>query len=466
MKDNINVLIKSRKQRLSVTFSCRSLVLTGLLAGLLWNCTEVKDWSAPKDNIPPGAVTVVDVKNVNGGAIIRYTLPNDNDLMGVKAVYLFDEDDIQREAYASAFRDSIVLDGYADTNEHVVELYTVDKSGNMSSPVPVTVQPETPPIELIRRSLKVSPTFGGLYAAWENPLGKSMDIALYTIDSVGDRVLHERYYSGAVNGSYSFRDLEIREQPFHIELRDRWNHYALPLYTVMKPLFETQIVGRDEQNRDIWSLYGLNDGTNTYRGDGNKFLNTTPFSALFDGVLYSGQWWSTEVCMLQNYISGGGTSYLYPVYFTIDMGKQSVYSRLAYYARNRSPEYSAWCWYEFEVWGTNNPKPVTEIGDGSILDNLKYWTSWEAIEGTDAWKSDWIKLADCVIQFPSGTPNNVSSVTSAEDVAFVRNGFHFDVDPDKTNVPCRYIRFVVRKTNNGANYLQATELMFWGAYVE
>jgi hypothetical protein len=253
-------------------------------------------------------------------------------------------------------------------------------------------------------------------------------------------------------------------------LRDRWNHYSRPLDTILKPLFETQIKGRDEMGRVIWSLYGWDDGTNKYRGDVNTTITaTTPFSALFNGVLYSsatGEWWSSDVCMLQNYIPGGGTSYLYPVYFTIDMGVSAVYSRLAYYARARSPVYSAWCWYDFEVWGTNNPQPITEIGDGSILDNLKYWTNWEVVDATDAWKNDWIKLADCVIQFPSGTPNNVSSVTSAEDIAFVQNGFHFDIDTDKTNVPCRYIRFVVKKTNNGANYLQASEISFWGAYVD
>jgi hypothetical protein len=464
MKKDINMLTGGKWYGLPY-----SLVLVGFLANLLFSCTEVKDWSDPKDDVPPGTVTNVKVSNVNGGAIISYTLPNDNDLMGVKAVYSFDENDEQREAYASAFRDSIVLDGYADTGEHTVELYAIDKSGNVSSPVSVTIKPETPPIELIRRSLKVVPTFGGLYATWENLSGKSMDIALYIIDSTGDKVLYERHYSAVARGSYSFRNLEIKAQSFHIELRDRWNHYAMPLDTVMEPLFEMQIPGRNELGGDIWSLYGWSDGTNTYRGDSNKPLNTTPFSVLHDGETLNGnggKWWSTDVCMLQNYIPEGGTSYVYPVYFTVDMGRQAVYSRLAYHARPRTPVYSSWCWYEFEVWGTNDPKPITAIGDGSILDNLKYWTSWEAVEATDAWKNDWTKLADCVIQFPSGTPNNVSGVTSADDVAFVQKGFHFDVDPDKTNVPCRYIRFVIRKQNNGANYLQATELQFWGAYVE
>jgi hypothetical protein len=372
--------------------------------------------------------------------------------------------------FASAFSDTIVLDGYIDTNEHTVELFTVDNSGNLSLPVSVKIQPKTPPVELIRKTLKITPSFGGVYANWENPLGKSIDITLYTIDSVGDRVLHDRYYSTAADGKYSFRNLEIKEQQIYIELRDRWNHYAAPLDTTLTPLFERRIPGRNELGTDIWNLYGWADNTNLYRGDVVKQLNTdSPFRIIHDGIFNTdggGRWWGIDVTMMSRYISTGSTSYLYPVYFTIDMGKRASYSRLTYWPRYRSPTYSGWCWYEFEVWGVDNPKSITEIGDGSQLDNLKYWTSWDEIEGTDAWKNDWVKLADCVIQFPSGTPNNVNSVTSAEDIEFVRSGFSFDIDPDKTGYPCRYLRFVIKKTNNGANYIQATELGFWGAYVD
>jgi hypothetical protein len=463
-------ILKNRKEQ-PVTSFIRRLLMLVIPAGLLWSCTEVKDWSDPADDTPPGTVTVVDVENFSGGAIIRYTRPDDNDLMAVKAVYSFDENDIRREVYASAFRDSIVLEGYADTGEHTVELYAIDESGNLSSSVPVTIHPGTPPIDVIRQSLKVTPTFGGLYTTWENPLGKSMDITLYRIDSVGERVLHDRYYSSAFNDSYSFRNLASEEQPFHIELRDRWNHYATPLDTIMEPMFETQIMGRDELNRNVWSLYSMENNTYLYMGEA-KTLSDRPFSRVFDGNIPTtdnlNYFWAADPTLPSDYFPGGGNSYIWPVYFTIDMGVPAVYSRLVYYTRLRNPNgYFAWVWYDFEVWGTNTkPKDISEIGDGSKIDNLKYWTSWEAIEATDAWKNDWIKLADCVIEFPSGWPNDVVGVTNAEDIEFVQNGFHFDVNPDKTNVPCRYIRFVIKKQNNGANYIQAIELQFWGAYIK
>src|SRR5690606_18906910 len=132
--------------------------------------------------------------NINGGAIIYYTLPNDNDLLGAKAVYTFSENEETLEAYASAFKDSIIIEGYANTNEHTVQLYAVDRSNNLSEAVPVTIRPLTPPVSLIRETLTANATFSGVRVIWENPLKKPISISLYTLDESGDRVLFERHY--------------------------------------------------------------------------------------------------------------------------------------------------------------------------------------------------------------------------------------------------------------------------------
>src|SRR5690606_41224882 len=66
----------------------------------------------------------------------------------------FSENEEPMEVYASAFKDSIVLEGYANTEEHIVQLYAIDKSNNLSQPVSVTIQPLTPPISLIRQDRK------------------------------------------------------------------------------------------------------------------------------------------------------------------------------------------------------------------------------------------------------------------------------------------------------------------------
>src|SRR3546814_11533024 len=77
-----------------------------------------------------------------------------------------------------------------------------------------------------------------------------------------------------------------------------------------------------------------------------------------------------------------------PMYFIIDMGKQAAYSRLRIWMRNRAPLFSGPIMTRFEIWGTNSPKPLDEIGDGSKEANLRYWTGWPEGGGTKEWRSE------------------------------------------------------------------------------
>ena len=153
-----------------------------------------------------------------------------------------------------------------------------------------------------------------------------------------------------------------------------------------------------------------------------------------------------------------------PLYFTLDMGKKASYSRLRYWMRSRTPVFSAQTFTSFEVWGTNEPKPLSLIGDGSKEDNLKYWTEWPEVNGTDEWKNDWEKLADFKLTLPSGTtdPNALTN----EDIEFVKAGFEVEMDPQYANEPFRYIRFVIRECREPSAQIQLSELKFWGAYKE
>lgn len=454
--------MKSFLQR-SAFVSASALIL---LAG--WQCSQPTEWEDPADSTPPGPVSGVKITNVNGGAIVEFTPPEAEDLMGVKALYRPNESDTPREIWASAQSDTILLDGYGDTREHRVELYAVDESGNLSTPVEAVIRPLEPAIESIRRTLDVRATFSGVRTAWKNPLKKPINITLYTLDASGEKVVFDRYFSSGAEDAYTFRQLEAEEQPFHIELSDRWGNTAPAMDTLLTPLYETQILGR-ENNIDVWSLYGFNDNTNKFRGDvfeagGSSKTFATPFNRTIDGVWDNGSsdYWYVRPLFMSNWIPGKSSIALYPQHFTLDMGRPAAYSRLKIWTRNRTPIYSAWVWYEFEVWGTNEVKPVT----GDIEEDLRYWTSWEEIGGTDQWKEGWEKLCDCSITFPSGTPNSSPSVTSVDDVAFVRNGFEFPVDDAMTAKPFRYLRFVLKKQNVQETYIQWGELQFFGAYAD
>jgi hypothetical protein len=444
-----------------------NILLGVALLLIIWNCSEVQDWSDPKDNIAPGMITNAQVENLNGGARITYTLPGDNDLLGVKAVYSFSEDGEVREAFSSAFRDTIELVGFPDTDEYTVELITLDKSKNESDPVELKIKPLTPPVNIIRQTLKVSPAFGGLYTTWLNEMKENIAISLYSKNSTGEFALYDTYYTEASEGQYAFRGLENTEKEFRIVIRDRWKNYSNPLDTILTPLFEEEIVGRDDTG-DIWQRYGFDDKTCIYRGDISSQMPKShrQFRVIHNGSGFHNHfWWGSgpDANKLEQFIDWPDSEYeVEPIYFTIDMGRKASYSRHRFWMRSREPLFSAQCWTSYEIWGTNELKPINEVGNGSKEDNLKYWTNWPEVEGTDEWKNDWVKLADCVLTLPSGETD--PSLVTEEDREFIRAGFEFEMFPEKANEPFRYLRFVIRESKASHTQIQLAELKFWGAY--
>jgi hypothetical protein len=440
------------------------------LIALLWGCEEVKDWRDPTDDVPPGPITNVRVENLNGGARLVYNLPDDDDLMGAKAVYSFHENDIVREMYASAYTDTIVLDGYGDTEEHTVMIYAIDKSRNVSEGTPVTIRPLTAPIHTIRTTLNVIEAFGGVYVTWNNENRKEIAVSLYTLDEDGNQNLIDTYFSTAAEGANRFRGLPATEQRFRIEVYDRWNNYATPLDTTLTPMFEEEVFGK-VNGVTYWKLLGMIDQSFRIRGDLQSY-NPYVFDRIFDDDLFidgSGAYWQVTNTPTLYFpeLPNGTTVELWPMYFTVDMGRKASYSTLKIWMRDRSAighAFSANIMSDFEVWGTNNPKPTAQVGDGSREANLRYWTSWPLAEGTDEWKNDWEKLADCHVILPSGITKSYGyTALSDEDQQFVRDGFLFEMDPAMAGKAFRYLRFCIKSTNSDVPQIQMCEMRFWGA---
>jgi hypothetical protein len=446
-------------------------------AGLLCQCAQPEDWSDPKDSVPPGEISNVLVEPTNGGARITYTLPTgDSDLIGAKVEYSLADDGEVMSRYASAGSDTIELEGYGDTLQHAAMLYVVDRSGNLSAGKPLVIKPKTPLIELMRRTLRAYTAFGGVRITWDNPDRKEMAVSLYTPDSTGYMVLYDTYFSNDQNGTVTFRPLESEEQQFRIELHDRWNNYAPLLDTTLTTLFEQRLPGRVNSSQYIWLQVGDADGTYWYRGDTHndtRVSNTVnrTFRLVHNGarVTEGGQnyWNPGEGFALSDYVPGLSGALPYPMYFTVDMGRKAVYSRMNILPRLREPNYSCALPCNFEIWGTNDLKSITDIGDGSKAENLRYWTSWTEANGTDEWKNDWVRIADCHLVLSSGASKYTAGMPlSEDDIDRYRNrGFDFDMDPSISE-GYRYLRWVIYETNTDQKLLFIDEILFWGAYTD
>ncbi|MDR0560053.1 MAG: DUF5126 domain-containing protein [Prevotellaceae bacterium] len=456
-----------------------------VIAILTLQCTEEKDWHEPTDSVPPGTVTGVKVENLHGGAKISFTPPSDDDLLAVKAVYSFSDNDEPKSIYASATKNEIMLTGYADTLPHDVTLYAVDKSYNLSAPVNTTVKPLISPVSLIRKSLRVYSTFGGIYVTWDNDGQTLVDVSVSTPDEAGQYALNERYYTTAKLGKYTFRGYADVPTKFRLHVRDRWNNYSEPCDTVITPMFEQEL-DRRINSSDQWTQLGYDGIDNNsweYRGDMVYPPGSNQsFRVILDNAYFrDGTYWVTRSANAPNF----------PGYFTIDLRRNIHLSRMRMWLRDRhglGSYISAGIMNDFEVWGSNNPRPVDEIGGGDFVANLEYWTSWTSyaatscglpsghqthsaianISGTDAWKNDaqylWTKIGDFKLYLPSGIHYDDGTPLTAEDIQFVINGFSYDFDATKADMSFRYLRFVIRDGTNHSPQSSIAVLRMWGYY--
>jgi hypothetical protein len=195
---------------------------------------EIKDYSDVPDNIPPGQVKNVTYTPSPGGVTFRYTLPDDEDLMGVKAVYT-NERGMELVMRSSGYIDSLIITGLGTTDEREVKLYAVDNSNNDSEPVTVTIIPGQSDIYNIVESVIVEPYSGGVKLNWNNPNKRDIAVELLYMDATEEYIAYETFYSNTEAGyGFKFGGLEQVHSNFGVYVRDRWgNTSPVKYYTVV-----------------------------------------------------------------------------------------------------------------------------------------------------------------------------------------------------------------------------------------
>ena len=173
------------------------------------------------DNIPPGMVTIDDVINTPGGAIIYFTPPADDDLLYVKASFS-DENQIDREVIVSSVIDSLNIVGFAEQGDYPVEVVAVDRGENESEAVVINISPLEAPIHAILNSMVGSQDFGGINIAYQNPTRAEVSLNMSTIDENGNIVFRESFYTSQADSYYSFRGYDPIPTVFIIYVEDKW----------------------------------------------------------------------------------------------------------------------------------------------------------------------------------------------------------------------------------------------------
>jgi hypothetical protein len=380
------------------------------LAGFVWYaCDEEPIGQQPTDKVPPGAVSDVKVENTAGGAKLTYTLPDDEDLLYVKAVYLRNGEVC--ESRTSLYKDTLKIEGFGDTQSREVKILAVDRSRNESAPVSVTVEPLEPPVITIGKSLSLETDFGGFNAMWENSNRAEVSVViLQESDSLMEYIPLETFYSSTVDGKGAVRGMDTIPYKLGVYVQDHWGNRSEVKYVELTPLFETlfdRLKFRDASLPD----------------DGPHYGSPWLLSRLWDGLWGGDTGYSS--------MAGSGT---WPQSITVDMGVLGRISRIRMYQRVGDRfTFNGGNILAFEVWGCET------------LDPSGNWDSWT-------------KLMECESVKPSGLPPGENT---NEDLAVARDGEDFINSP--LNPKVRYIRIKVLLTwaRAGDNF-QTGEIQVYG----
>ncbi len=379
------------------------------------SCNEEPDsiGQTAVDSTAPGEITNIQVENGPGSAKITYDLPDDEDLLYVKATYKVNET-VTRNAEASYYNNELSLEGFGESKPYNVTLVAVDRSKNESTPVMVVVNPEIAPVQLAFESMALIPAFGGVNLQWSNQAENDLNVAVFVNDTIneGDFLEQTIIYSSATEGDENIRGFEPEPRTFRVVITDRWGNNSDTLEVAdLKPLKEIEF---DPEEWVVTSNIGNH--------------SAGPVRMMTDGIT-SG---SGNRALWRNY------SMVDRPHITIDLGRKCKLSRMLYWQWDlRFYDHSNTRY--FNVWGSNN-----------LSDDLNDYSSWELI------------IENGEVVKPSGLPRGQ---TTAEDRQQAREG-HVTDYPISTPA-YRYLRYeIISSWDMSKTFIQITELKLFGAYAD
>lgn len=149
------------------------LILIILLA--VAACKKQQRFTMESDGTPPGKITLRSYQPLYGGARFFYTIPNDEDLLGVEAVYT-NENNQTFKFMSSYFIDSVDVYGFADIRDYKVQLFAVDRAGNRSEPLDVSITPLEPAYRKVASTIQAKPGFSSFFLDWNNELQQNITV--------------------------------------------------------------------------------------------------------------------------------------------------------------------------------------------------------------------------------------------------------------------------------------------------
>ena len=389
-------------------------------------------------NVPvPNPITIKSVYPISGGAVIKVSIPDDPNLKGVVAEYERGGQLVNTKI--SRYIDSLTVEGYADTQEHVAKLYAFNVNEERSSAVEVKFTPLTPSIVTVKPSIIES--FGGVKVHIQNNVDKAdLAVCILRCDDPSDYnkpvkdikwVEVTTLFTASEDIFLSRRGIEPKEAIFGVYLRDHWGNLSDTTTAILTPIVESKL---DTVKHNSVRWYVFKDAKiaddNCPALDGSH-----PVSALWD---------NSGLSATPHYFASMPDCPS-PSWLTIDLGHKARLSRVTTLPRIGYVIFGGGAVRDYEFWGSMAPTGKTRA---------------PSPENPYGFDETWFKLGAFVQAKPSGyLSNGLPGDYDAIDSQTFNAGNDFEFDPvenPRCNDELRYLRVVFVNTFTTFEYGHGT----------
>ena len=365
-----------------------------------------------QDSTPPGSLTIENITPTNGGGIISYTLPNDSDILFVRAEYT---NSLGIDVYrvSSSHNDSIEIDGLNQNTPVQVRLFVIDENENMSQPVEVEFTPLPSFIFLVQESISIAPELGGVKIEWDNIAEKTVYVHLHIVNGGEEEI--RILSSNSASESIFVRGLESVEMTFLTKVEDfDGNITDLEEKATLTPLFEEMI------DKSTWTLMSqLSVNGNAWEGE------TTAF---WDDIVDTAETNSDNSYFIIWRDQNGGTLD-WPLDIVINLNKNVRIHRFKVWQRA--------FWY-------NGPTGIPYYYQEENMRSFDLYASNNSV--------DWTLLG----QFDIGDPSDENGNIPQDFIDAAADGHDFDLEgvSEKFN----YLKFSITSNYGSDTYVHGSEL--------
>lgn len=360
----------------------------------------------------PLQVGHITVENQAGKSVLTYSVPNDPNLLYIKASYTLSSGK-QAEVKASYHSNSLVVDGFADTLEHEIKVYSVSRSEVSSAATVVKIKPLEAPIWKVYKSINILPAFGGYNMGASNVARADVSILVLKKNAFSEfeTDINKSVYTNTDLIVSKVRGLDTLDYTFGFVVTDKWGNKTDTLYKTIKPLYETEF------SPSKFSNFVL-------PGDAPQVTNGAAQQFIWDGKL---GWPYTS---FTNQVPGGNGPHI----ITFNLGTTGKISRVWI---RPFPEgtrfYYLTTMKRFEIYGSVNP----------------------SLSG--ALDASWSLLGSYTVVKPSGLPYGTDNT---EDQTTGAAGFNWEIDLLAPKV--RYMRIRCLENFAGGTAQSINELKVYG----